>query len=419
MVIAQKGAREHFLAARALHGQKRLAQLVVDWYAPRGVLKVACWPLGRNGTSALASRAEGIPDHLVCPMRLLGLWSKWQERGASQRGRPYEGYDKTDVAFACAVARQQLPEHEGFFGYSYASLEALEAEKGRGHLTIVDQIDPGPVEFRLVAEEMAKRPELAGPPEPFPETHYARARLEWDLADVIVVNSEWTREAIVAEGADPAKIEILPLAYETDRRTEDGDQRSEVSGRWSSGLLKVLWLGQVNVRKGIHYLLEAARMLEKEPVEFVVAGPLGIRREVVAAAAKNIRWLGAVPRNQASELYRRSDVFVLPTLSDGFAITQIEALAHGLPVIVTPNCGWVVEEGKTGFLIPARDSQALTEAIMRFIRNPVLAAEMSSRCVEASKAFSIDAYGQKLVQIIEAHMVRKDTEAGRRKAEAR
>jgi glycosyltransferase involved in cell wall biosynthesis len=336
-------------------------------------------------------------------LRFLGLWSKWQERSATRKGSCYEGYVRTDRAFAEKVAQLPLPAHDAFFGYSYASLEALSAEKKRGRLTIVDQIDPGPVEFRLVAEEMSRHPHLAGLPGEFPAGHFDRARREWELADAIVVNSEWTREAIVSEGADPEKIEIVPLAYEVqmDARTEDSDKRSTRSFKLP---LRVLWLGQVNVRKGIHYLLEAARLLEREPVEFRVAGPMGIRPEAAASASKNIQWLGMIPRSDAARLYQQSDIFVLPTLSDGFAITQLEAMAHGLPVIVTPNCGRVVEDGVSGFIIPPRNAAALAEAIMRFVLNPGLRAEASAACRDRARVFSVEAYSRKLARIIQERL---------------
>jgi glycosyltransferase involved in cell wall biosynthesis len=300
------------------------------------------------------------------------------------------------------VAKLTLPPHEVFFGYSYASLEALEAEKDRGVFTIVDQIDPGPMEYRLVAEEMDKHPELAGPPAPFPTEHYARARREWEVADVIVVNSEWSRDAIIKEGADPAKVKVLPLAYEPGM---DQSPKSKVQSRANDkAKLKVLWLGQVNVRKGIGYVLEAARLLEGEPVDFIVAGPLQIRKEVVANAPKNMRWMGPVPRNEASKLYAQSDVFVLPTLSDGFALTQLEALAHALPVVVTPNCGWVVEEAVTGFVIPPRDSMTLAKALLKFIRDRELAHEMVPACIKAATSFSVDDYGLGLVSVIQKRL---------------
>jgi glycosyltransferase involved in cell wall biosynthesis len=75
-----------------------------------------------------------------------------------------------------------------------------------------------------------------------------------------------------------------------------------------------------------------------------------------------------------------------------------------LPVIVTPNCGKVVEDGVTGFLVPPRDSRTLALAISRFIDEPALTVKMSSQCAAAAQAFSIDAYGKLLVEVIERRM---------------
>jgi hypothetical protein len=410
IVVAHKGAREHFLAARALCRQGMLAMLVVDWYGAgsnAGTLLSRLLPR-QAAMRALAAQSNELPAGSVHALNFLGLRIRLRHLFYNTLGRPHYGALVNDEAFGRSLAQLDLPPHDVFFGYSYECLKMLQAEQARGVFTVLDQTDPGPVEFRMVAEEMAKHPAFAGSPSAFPKEYYSRLRREWELADLIVVNSEWTRKSIIAEGADPIKIEILPLAYEaestgrgTERRAEVTPQESEVRPAASDPRpLKVLWLGQVNLRKGIHYLLEAARLLEQETVEFLVAGPLGIRKEATAQAPKNVKWLGPVARSGTPALYQQCDVFVLPTLSDGFAMTQLEALAHGLPVITTPNCGRVVEEGKTGFLVPARDAKALAEAIMRFVRNRGLSSTMAPRCRATASEFSIGAYGRRLVEII-------------------
>jgi glycosyltransferase involved in cell wall biosynthesis len=408
IVVAQIGAREHYAAARALHQQGMLASLVTDWYAPgnpaiRWIGETMSRYLGSRGRAALAARTEDIPDELVTafPFRSM-LWKRRVSQLAAQ-GRPHEAYAETDGAFAAAVARLNLPPHQVFFGYSYASLEMLEAEKKRGALTVLDQIDPGAMEFRLVAEEMARFPELAGPPPEFPTANFDRNRREWELADRIVVNSEWTKQAIVAEGADAQKIEILPLAFEADTEMLEAEtlKTEAPTHRPTDPPLRVLFLGQVNVRKGIHYLMEAARLLEREKIHFDIVGPIKVLPATIAGAPRNMTFHGPVSRDRAAAWYRQSDVFVLPTLSDGFALTQLEALAHGLPVIITPNCGRVVEDGKAGFIIPPTNPQALANAILHFVRDPGLAREMASACRRTAKAYSIDAYGQRLASLIE------------------
>lgn len=373
-----------------------LAELVVDWYGARNKLAPALSVLlpKQAAKRALAAQSNELPSNLVRPMNILGLWIRLRQLIYNRLGRTTEGYYVNDAAFARALTSLRLPSHDVFFGYSYEVSGMLQAERSRGIFTVLDQMDPGPVEFRAVADEMRKHPEWAGHPPPFPRAYYDRLRQEWEWADLIVANSDWTREAMISEGVDPGKIEILPLAYETDRPAQA--RRPFQAG----SQLKVLFLGQVNVRKGIHYLVEAARLLEHEPVEFLVAGPLKIRKEATVLASQNVKWLGPVPRNEAAGLYQQCDVFVLPTLSDGFAITQLEALAHGLPVIVTPNCGRVVEDGLTGFVIPPRDPRALAEAILRFIKQPELSFEMSPHCRKAAGAYSVEAYGRSLVDMI-------------------
>jgi glycosyltransferase involved in cell wall biosynthesis len=398
-----------------------LVGLVTDWYAfdgknskqkaesrniLQGITFIASRLLGSRGQSGRAARCAGIPDELVHAFPLRSFLWKWRVRRLAAQGRSYEGYLETDTAFAKAVARLKLPPHDVFFGYSYASLEMLEVEKKRRVLTVVDQIDPGAVEFRHVAEEMGRHPEIAGPPPEFPAAYFDRNRREWELADIIIVNSEWSRQAIIKDGADPVKIEILPLAFEAEdggRGAEGGPPISDLRSPISTPL-RVLWLGQVNVRKGIHYLMAAARLLERENIQFDVVGPVGILPGAVSAAPRNMTFHGPVSRDRAAEWYRQSDVFVLPTLSDGFALTQLEALAHGLPVIATPNCGRVVEPGKTGFIVAPRDSQTLADAILKFAADRNLSASMAPACQEAVKAFSVSAYGRRLTAIIQPRL---------------
>ena len=485
--------------ARALHQQGMLAGLVTDWYAfgerkrprdnettpinsvsastrqsrcreradnglsgvrgpwsvVRGLCSVVCRPVVPR--SALTARAEGIPDGLVRSFPFRSLLWKWRVRRLAAQGRSHEAYLQTDNAFAAAVARLKLPPHEVFFGYSYASLEMLEAEKKRGVLTVLDQIDPGAVEFRLVAEEMARFPALAGPPPEFPAAYYERNRREWALADRIVVNSEFCRQALVKQGVPAEKLVVVPLAYEAVKETtgprdyettrpEGRGQSQEsrkhpptqsygattgprdngttgprdnettgpkVSGQWSvvsspstvvsghvvRGPLKVLWLGQVNVRKGIQYLLAAARKLEGENIRFDVVGPIGISQEAIASAPRNMTFHGRATRDQAANWYRQADLFVLPTLSDGFAITQLEAMAHGLPVVTTPCCGDVVSDGVDGFIIPPRDADALARTLQRYLKEPKLLLEQRIAALEKSKQFTLDHLSANLLRL--------------------
>ena len=403
-LVCQLGAREHYLAARCLAKQGLLACLATDFWSPvRPSQSRILRRLPKLILSALARYHPELEGHRVATFPHLGI----ARYGLAMFDKTGRHEIKIARRFARAVGKLRVP-HNVFFGYSYDSLELLQAERQDGVFTMLCQTDPGPAHYRMIAEEEKRWPEYVSSKKHWWTKERAeRLRQEWDLADVIIVNSAWTRDSIVSAGAPASKIEILPLAYEmpsAERGAQSGEQAAPSAKRQAPRTLRVLWLGNVALGKGIQYLIEAARLLVHEPIEFLVAGNLFIASGIMDSSPKNIRWLGRVPRSATSQLYQTNDVFVFPTLSDGFGITQLEALSHGLPVIATPNCGRVVEDGKTGCIVPPRDPQALADAILEFAAQRNRLADMAPACREAVKVYSVDTYGQRLVEIIQKHL---------------
>lgn len=392
--VAQRGPREHYAVARALHSKGLLSALVTDWYAPSSKLsKLALSFLGSAGQRMLAAEAHDLPPLLIKHSRTKTLFERILERGDSGS---YDRYLKSDAQFASHSARLLAKDTTRFsvvFAYSYAALELLEFAKKGGKQSILLQIDPGPKEFLLVDEEARRWPSYAPKPPKFPSEYYARLSREWDLADRIIVNSDWTARAIVEHGAAPEKIRIVPLCYEA--------PSSLSHPRTLDAPLRVLFLGQINIRKGIQYLIEAASRLQYLPVEFVVAGHIQIPIEVIQNAPLNIKWLGAVPRSEVGSLYANSDLFILPTISDGFAITQIEAMSFGIPLISTPNCGAVVIEGETGFLIPSHSADAIVDILSSIYADRAQLSKMRQACLAHSKNFGLSKLATRLEGIIE------------------
>lgn len=398
-LVIQKGTREYFLAARAFHRKGFLVQMVVDWYTPfEGWLASAL----RNSRSSTLSKAFGassseLPRELVRPMYALGIFIRLYNRYLIGTRQDWAAHAKTDLLFAKRVAQIQFPPHDVFFTYSYSGLEALISEKARGVFTILDQIDPGVEERAIIKKEEKIWPAYVTDPVPdFARSHERNAK-EWDIADLIIVNSEWSKNCIVKRGCDSAKVEVLPLAYE--KQVDKLHPERETPPP-----LKVLWLGRVTLQKGIQYLIKAAKLLINEPVEFHVAGTIGISKDALSHATSNIFWLGNVSIKRKAQLYQSCHVFVLPTLSDGFAITQLEAFANAMPVVTTARCGDVVDDGETGFLVAPANPESLAEALAHFLRQPELAKQMGERCVQVVRKYSVDAYASRLVEIISRRM---------------
>jgi glycosyltransferase involved in cell wall biosynthesis len=297
---------------------------------------------------------------------------------------------------------RQTSDSPILLSYSYTALEPFRYAKSHGWKTLLVQIDPGPEEERIVAEEVARVPELAGEWQPAPAQYWASWREECGLADAIIVNSEWSREGLIRGGVASAKLAVVPLAYEEEvgsgRLTEPRLQRKYPYRFTPQRPMRVLFLGQVNVRKGVARLLEAARILRDAPVEFWIVGPVQIANSGTLAKDARMKWFGPVTRNQAAENYKAADVFILPTLSDGFAITLLEAQAYGLPIIASRFCGGVVENGLNGVVLEEPSAACIATVIRDCIADPGRLRKLAAASGVSDK-FTIQALAQQLQQL--------------------
>lgn len=432
-IVCQIGAREHYAIPRALHASGKLAGMFTDfWVPPESVFSHL------PGARRLRDRFH--PDLTDAPVqapntRMLAF--ELQQRLAKRQSwDTIPARNNLFQQLACAKLSYLFPDSCSLspvscslspdpcslspissaspshftplgtsgpaqrssptvFSYSYAALEIFRHAKRRGWRTVLGQIDPGPEEERIVAAERERYRHLASSWQPAPTTYWESWREELELADCIIVNSEWSRQCLLKEHVPPQKIEVVPLVYgektedlETeDRRqesqgTEDGEQGAGVRRQETgppNGLilnplssipspqspnLRVLFLGQINLRKGVGRLLDAMRLLKGEPVELTLAGPVEID-PTAWADLPNVRWVGPVARSEVGRYYEEADLFILPTLSDGYAITQLEALSHGLPVMASKHCGAAVTHGENGWILDDLEPETIATAIRR------------------------------------------------------
>ena len=311
-----------------------------------------------------------------------------------------------NVRAALRKRKNQHWENTVFFGYDTGFFEAAAWAKNRGAACVVGQMDPARTEVEMVREEEKLWPGWAKKPLIVPEEYFLWRQSEWALADIVMVNSRWTHDALLKQGVPASKLAIVPLAYEVDETKVLGP----IPLKEGNDPLRVLFLGQVNIRKGIPYLIEAARLLKGAPVQFDIVGPIAIADQFVVSAPSNVRFHGSVTRDKVQNFYSQADVFVLPTISDGFALTQLEAMSHGLPVITTPNCGDVVSDGIDGFLVPARNARALAEALLKLAEDPERLQAMRESAQERVSAFSLDQLDKDLRQL-EARLPLRRNEA--------
>ena len=212
------------------------------------------------------------------------------------------------------------------------------------------------------------------------------------LADLILAPSEFARASVAALVDDPRKIRTVPYGLQT------GNYASDVA---EPVLGQVLFVGSVGLRKGSHYLAAAARLLQRRNASITVrvVGPVADTLARHKAFAGPV-YVGQVPRSELSAEYARADVFVLPTVCDSFALVHLEAMAAGIPVITTPNCGSVVRDGVDGFIVPIRDAQAIADRVEQIVSDRNLRAEMSANAKARAQEFSLSRYGERLLDAV-------------------
>ena len=210
-----------------------------------------------------------------------------------------------------------------------------------------------------------------------------REEREYKIADRIVVLSTFARDSFVARGVRPDKLWLVPLGANTGMFRPTPDVVEARCRRILSGApLRVLYVGALSLQKGLWDARSIASRLQGNSFLFRFVGP--ITREARGVVA-DIRLLAdVIPKTRQDELprwYAESDVFLFPTLQDGFAVVLAQAQASGLPILTTPNCSGpdLVREGETGWIIPVRDAEAFVDRLRWCDENRPALADMVRR----------------------------------------
>jgi glycosyltransferase involved in cell wall biosynthesis len=258
-------------------------------------------------------------------------------------------------------ARQQIERllPERCYVFTQVGLEVLRWARRNGIQTVLDNPNGHIGHYRAVYAEEAQRwlgtKHLGHPTQAMIE----RVEEEYELADRIRVSSEWAKASMVARGVPAGKIQVVPQPMNLLRfRPGNGHAQRD-------GPLRVCYVGSLNLAKGFVYLMRAARMLGNDRVRLEFVGGTGNRPTKLLFEKERTGMNINSASGDPIPAYHRAEVFVLPSLHDGFGFVVAEAMACALPVIVTENCGaadWI-RNGQTGWIIPAGEVEALADAL--------------------------------------------------------
>jgi glycosyltransferase involved in cell wall biosynthesis len=395
----QSGHRERYAIPRALHRAGVMDRLITDLWVPPNSL-AARMAKGRLGRRIRDRFEVDLSDARVTSLPFRSL--AW-EVAAGLRG--FRGYDKglaRNIWWGRVAARELRrgfrPKAGMVFGYSYEARVLFGAARELGLMPVLGQIDPGPVENAKVAEITKQWSSYRTSFQPATHDYYESWREECRLARWIIVNSEWSRLALEKAGIDADKIAVVPLVY-TPPREAAGWARQFPKAFTRDRPLRVLFLGQCVLRKGIAETIEAAQRLSDQPVEFTFVGNTDIERLESHFGRGRIRCFPRVSRSECDAFYREADLFLFPTHSDGFGLTQLEAQAWKLPIIVSRFCAPVVTRDGTGWILDEVSGNSIASTIADILGKPEALAWRSEQI--GSRPFGLDDLGRRL-QSLEA-----------------
>jgi glycosyltransferase involved in cell wall biosynthesis len=246
------------------------------------------------------------------------------------------------------------------YAFAEVGLETLRWAAARGILTIIDNPTGDVRHFRAAAAwEYARWASGAFVDHPSPAM-VRRSVEEYALASRIRVASSFSKASMMEQGVPAEKIDVVPYPIDVVRFLPP-EARAVPSGP-----LRVCSVAAITFAKGFQYLLEAARAVGASQVHVELVGGT-TSRPARAALARLRAGLDVVagPAANLVEAYHRAELFVLPTLHDGYGFVVAEAMACGLPVVVTDTCGArdLIEDGVTGWVVPAGETAPLVDVL--------------------------------------------------------
>jgi glycosyltransferase involved in cell wall biosynthesis len=266
------------------------------------------------------------------------------------------------------------------------ALHTMRAAKSAGAVTVLERGSAHIVEQHHLVNEERRRVGLQALRE---SRLFEKQLQEYEEADYIAVPSRFAFDSYVRAGVRADRLIRVPIGVDLEWFSP-AQKRDEV--------FRILIFGG-GLRKGTQYLLEAFRRITDRASELVIVGALSDDVEpVLRKYAGSYRLAGRISHRNLAALYATASVLVAPSIEDGWGLVVGEAMACGVPVVVSENTGAadMVRDGIDGFIVPVRDVDGITTALLTFREDENRRVEMG-RCANArAQEFSWDRYGDNI-----------------------
>ena len=287
-----------------------------------------------------------------------------------------------------------LHDADIIYAQNTESYDFLYYAKDNGKIILVD-VNLNPLSHRIMAAVALKYPgwgfERCQSSCEMVETFFKRSAA---LADILLCPSEWVAEGVrELTPAEAHKIRVCPYGSSIDY---SGRINRSVNGR-------IFWAGGDWMRKGLHYLAQAADKLKQQypKMDFRAAGVTD-PQVINMARFNSINFLGKLNKKEMQEEFLTADMFVFPTLSEGMAGVVIEAITAGCPVITTKCAGINITSMVDGVLVPPGDAGALAKAIETLYLDRSLRAHLAANTRKLATEYTLMAWRKRLFAILNA-----------------
>ncbi|TRW24635.1 glycosyltransferase family 4 protein [Flavobacterium zepuense] len=283
------------------------------------------------------------------------------------------------------VSSRYLKDADVFVFYNGSGLYSCKKSKGKKVITVAEAVNSH-VDYqeRLLKEEHLN---YNLPWTPFNVEEKKRRIQEYELADYILLPSEFVKKSFLEYGFPEDKLLKVPFGFnQLPAEAALGIKEANADAEFT-----ILYVGSVSVRKGLRYLIEAFNEFNHPNKKLVIVGPkakvTGLEGIIIPEGAT---FTGTLKGDELEKAYKSADVFCLPSIEEGLALVLGEAMSYGLPIIATENTGAtdIIEDGKDGFIVPIRDSKAISNKLTNLAENKELYRTIKDNAINKAKTLN-------------------------------
>jgi glycosyltransferase involved in cell wall biosynthesis len=369
VIQAVYGVFHHFELAHQLHRRNHLRRIY------------STWPWARL-------KREGMPREFVRTFPFVHTVDYLLRRSRFYSPALDARFNEWNSLSFDAWTRRVIEPCDAFIAISGAGQTTGPRVQAAGGKFICDR---GSTHQRFQDEVLAEEYRRWNVPYAVPAAHILRREEAiYAAADAITVPSTVARRSFLAKGFAPDKVHVIPYGVRLDKfvpaEAPPGDS------------FEVLFAGQVGLRKGIPYLLEAFAQLKHPKKHLTLVGGIqdDMRDLLTKLPTEHVTFTGTIPQTELAARMSRSHVLALPSVEEGLALVQGQAMACGCPVVATTATGAedLFTDGTEGFIVSNRDTAALGDRLQQLADDPDLRARMSTAGLQRVKTIGgWDNYG--------------------------